>query len=270
MPTTDPVEYRPAIRLRGADRSDTTDAVVAEEPLEIRIGDTAIAVIMRTPGDDTDLVTGFALTEGIALDPEEIDGVGDRGDGRFEILLADGVDVDPERFRRNLYATSSCGVCGKASIDALRVAARQAPSGPVVSAAVIASLPAALGESQPTFELTGGLHGAAAFTADGSRIASREDVGRHNAVDKLVGAIAAAGWPTPYPILFVSGRVSFEIVQKAAVAGFSVVAGVSAISSLAIDLAAELGLTAIGFAPAKAASTSTPAPRGSTSADRAR
>ncbi|MDX1692053.1 MAG: formate dehydrogenase accessory sulfurtransferase FdhD [Acidimicrobiia bacterium] len=236
------VTRRPAVR-----DAPFEDAVVVEEPIEIRLGGVALAVLMRTPGYDEDLVRGFALTEGIVLRPAEIDRVVDLGEGRFEIDLAEGVTVDPERFRRNLYATSSCGVCGKASIDAVRVAARRPPPGPSVSQVLLARCAEALAEHQPTFALTGGLHAAAAFDADGGLVAVREDVGRHNAVDKLVGHLAPSAWPVDPPVLVVSGRVSFEIVQKAAVAGIAVVAGVSAVSSLAIDLAAELGLSIAGF-----------------------
>jgi len=243
----DPVIGRQVVQRRGGLKAEVDDLLVVEEPLEIRLGDTAIAVIMRTPGDDDDLVRGFALTEGIALDPDEIGQIENLGEGRYRLSFSEGVTVNAEQFRRNLYATSSCGVCGKASIDAVRIAARTATPGPIVSEAVILRLPDSLATAQPSFDLTGGIHGAAAFTADGKLIAAAEDIGRHNSVDKVIGAIAGAGWPVIYPILFVSGRVSFEIVQKAAVAGFAIVAGVSAMSSLAADLAEELGITALGF-----------------------
>ncbi len=242
-----PVVERPIVRRRGGSATDIDDTLVVEEPMEIRLDDTAIAVVMRTPGNDDDLIRGFALTEGIALDPDEMSTIEDLGEGRYRIVFGDGTTVDPERFRRNLYATSSCGVCGKASIDAVRIAARSADAGPIISASVISSLPDSLASRQPFFDLTGGIHAAAAFAADGTLIAAREDIGRHNAVDKVVGAIAADGWPVAQPILFVSGRVSFEIVQKAAVAGFRVVAGVSAVSSLAVELAEELEMTVLGF-----------------------
>lgn len=243
---SEPVAQRPALTVRDA-AVERSDSVVVEEPMEIRLGGVALAVVMRTPGADEDLVRGFALSEGIALRPSEIAEVVDLGEGRYDLRLAEGVEVDPERFRRNLYATSSCGVCGKASIDAVRVAARTLPPGPVVTDAVIRRLPEALATVQPAFDLTGGIHGVAAFSAEGRLIAAREDVGRHNAVDKLIGVLAPGAWPIDTPILFVSGRVSFEIVQKAAVAGFPIVAGVSAVSSLAIDLADELDMTVIGF-----------------------
>ena len=241
------VSTRRIDQLRAGTQQSLDDDVVIEEPLEVRLGDTAIAVVMRTPGDDDDLVRGFALTEGIALSPEEIDSVDDLGEGRYRLQFVDGLTVDPERFRRNLYATSSCGVCGKASIDAVRGAARRPRPGPIISSETISGLPQTLSELQPAFDRTGGIHAAAAFASDGEVVTVREDIGRHNAVDKLVGVISKAHWPVANPILFVSGRVSFEIVQKAAVAGFPIVAGVSAVSSLAIDLADELGLTLIGF-----------------------
>lgn len=238
---------RTARRRRVGTDASTDDLVVVEEPLEIRLDGVAIAVVMRTPGHDEDLVRGFALTEGIALSPSEVASVEDLGEGRYELVMADGVTVDPERFRRNLYATSSCGVCGKASIDAVRIAARTAPPGPTISPQVVEQLPAALAGAQPAFDATGGIHAAATFSSEGELVVAREDIGRHNAVDKVVGAAAGGGWPVNEPILFVSGRVSFEIVQKAAIAGFPIVGGVSAVSSLAADLADELRLTLIGF-----------------------
>ena len=244
---SEPVTGRRVTHRRGNAHFDVDDTLVVEEPMEIRLDDTAIAVIMRTPGDDDDLIRGFALTEGMALSPDEISAVEDLGEGRYRLSFADGITVDPEQFRRNLYATSSCGVCGKASIDAVRIAARSAAPGPIVSASVVSSLPNTLATAQPSFDLTGGIHAAAAFTADGNLVAAREDIGRHNAVDKVVGAIGGDAWPVTHPILFVSGRVSFEVVQKAAVAGFAIVGGVSAVSSLAADLAEELDLTVLGF-----------------------
>ncbi len=232
-------------------RTKATDQLVTEAPLELRLGGTPLAVLMRTPGDDADLLRGFAITEGIVLTPTEVAGVvvvaGDPEQNRWEIMLAAGVTVDPEQFRRNLYSSSSCGVCGKASIDALKVTAPEPPVGPELSPELILSLPARMRELQETFALTGGQHGAAVFQADGTLLAVREDVGRHNAVDKVIGALAANRWPLGEVMLLVSGRVSFEIVQKAAVAGIPVIGGVSAASSLAVELADELGLTVIGF-----------------------
>jgi FdhD protein len=227
------------------------DQLVTEAPLEMRLSDTPLAVLMRTPGNDADLLRGFAITEGIVLSPREVREVvpvvGDPEQNRWEIVLADGVVVDPEQFRRNLYTSSSCGVCGKASIDALRVAAPEPPAGPQLGADLLLSLPGKMREVQATFDLTGGQHAAAVFNAGGDLLAVREDVGRHNAVDKVVGALATERWPIGEVVLLVSGRVSFEIVQKAAVAGIPVVGGVSAASSLAVETAEELGLTVIGF-----------------------
>jgi FdhD protein len=157
------------------------------------------------------------------------------------------VRVDPTQFQRNFYSTSSCGVCGKASIDAIRVAGARPPEGPVVSKDVLLGLPLRLMERQKAFHATGGLHAAAAFDSKGEMVALAEDVGRHNAVDKVVGRLAGHSWPLPPLGLIVSGRVSFEITQKAAVAGISLVCGISAASSLAVDLAEEFGMTVIGF-----------------------
>ncbi len=247
MPKTTPAEVT---RVAGGERRQVADSVVTEAPLEIRLAGVPIAVVMRTPGDDAELVRGFALTEAIVLHPREMAEarpLPDPEGNRWELVLADGVSVDPERFRRNLYTTSSCGVCGKASIDAVRIAAPPALPGPVVSPDLLLGLPARMRARQEAFTATGGLHAAALFTPYGDLRELREDVGRHNAVDKVVGAAAATGWPLGESILLVSGRVSFEMVQKAAVAGVPVVCGVSAPSSLAIELAAELGTTVVGF-----------------------
>jgi FdhD protein len=244
-------EQRRVLRI-GVDGEVAVDDFLAPEaPLEVRLGGTPIAVLMRTPGHEADLALGFAITEGIILRPTEISAVrqtaGDDEGNRWEIVPAEGVSIDPEQFRRNLYTSSSCGVCGKASIDAVRIVSPPLPAGPIVDRGVILSLPESMGKAQESFALTGGLHAAAAFSAEGSLLAVREDVGRHNAVDKLVGALAAEAWPLPDMVLLVSGRISFEMVQKAAVAGISLVCGVSAASSLAVDLAVELGVTVVGF-----------------------
>ncbi|MDR9452146.1 MAG: formate dehydrogenase accessory sulfurtransferase FdhD [Acidimicrobiia bacterium] len=246
-----PTEQRRVLRVGAGREQRVDDHLAAEAPLEIRLGDTPIAVLMRTPGCEADLALGFAITEGIILRPNEITGVrrvpGDDEGNRWEIQPAAGVVIDAEQFRRNLYTSSSCGVCGKASIDAVRIAAPPLPDGPVVDRAIILSLPERMADAQESFALTGGLHAAAAFTPGGELLAVREDIGRHNAVDKLVGALAVEGWPLPELVLLVSGRISFEMVQKAAVAGIPLVCGVSAASSLAVDLADELGVTVIGF-----------------------
>jgi len=234
-------------RVRRRDEQTDTVAVVVEEPLEIRLGGVALAVVMRTPGHDRDLIRGFALTEGIIVRPGELARIVDRGEGRWEIVPAPDIHIDPERFRRNLYATSSCGVCGKASIDAIRVTARPLQRPAWFDEELLHTLPPAMRERQIVFDRTGGLHAAALFDPAGAVDVVREDIGRHNAVDKVIGAASATRWPLDDRILLVSGRVSFEIVQKAAVAGIPVVAGISAPSSLAIDLAAELGMTLVAF-----------------------
>jgi len=247
----DPTVQQQVVKVGRTDREIVTDHVVAEAPFELRIGDTPIAVLMRSPGHDADLALGFALTEGIVLRPTEIATVrqlpGDDQGDRWLLDLADGVTIDPEQFRRNLYTSSSCGVCGKASIDAVRVAAPQLSEGPVLDRDVLFSLPEKMRAHQSAFTLTGGIHAAAAFTPSGDLVALREDVGRHNAVDKLIGALAADVWPLSELVVLVSGRVSFEMVQKVAVAGLSIVCGVSAASSLAIELGRELGVTVVGF-----------------------
>jgi FdhD protein len=245
------IEQRRVVRIGVDGDVGVDDFLATEAPLEVRLGDTPIAVLMRTPGHEADLALGFAITEGIILRPAEISAVrnalGDDEGNRWEIVPADGVSIDPEQFRRNLYTSSSCGVCGKASIDAVRIVSPPLPDGPLVDRSIILSLPERMTAAQESFALTGGLHAAAAFSPDGSLLAVREDIGRHNAVDKLVGTLAAQAWPLPEMVLLVSGRISFEMVQKAAVAGISLVCGVSAASSLAVDLAVELGVTVVGF-----------------------
>lgn len=244
--TAEPTTRRRVVRLReGAHEVD--DDLVVEEPMEIRLDGTPLAVVMRTPGDDPDLALGFAITEGIVDTPDDIAGVVELGEGRWDLRLAEGVRVDPALFQRNFYSTSSCGVCGKASIDAIRVTGAYPPEGPVVEAEALLALPPKLLDMQRSFAATGGLHAAAAFDPSGEIVAVREDVGRHNATDKLVGHLASTGWPLPPLGLLVSGRVSFEIAQKAAVAGIPIVCGVSAASSLAVDLAEEFGMTLVGF-----------------------
>jgi FdhD protein len=227
------------------------DLLVTEAPVEFRLGDVPIAVLMRTPGDDAALGLGFAITEGIVLGPAEVDAVrrlsGDDQGDRWVIDLAPGVVVDPEQFRRNLYTTSSCGVCGKASIDAVRVAAPDLPPGPTVDPRTLLRLPELMYEAQAEFQRTGGLHAAAVVSPNGDFEDMAEDIGRHNAVDKVVGRVARSRWPIGESILLVSGRVSFEMVQKAGVAGIPVVCGVSAASSLAAELGDELGMTVVGF-----------------------
>jgi len=223
------------------------DRVALEDPLEIRLQGTPLAVVMRTPGDDEDLVTGFLLTEGILLRPDEVTDVRRLDASRVDVELQEGLEIDPTRFQRNLFMSSSCGVCGKASIEAVRLFAR--PAAPFkVSKDVVRRLTDELRRHQPAFDETGGLHAAGLFDLNGVPLTVREDVGRHNAVDKAIGATARIQWPLPPALLVVSGRQSFEIVQKAAVAGIGGVVGVSAPSSLAVELAAPLGMLLVGFA----------------------
>lgn len=236
----------PVVRFSGDRVVAGESSLAVERPLEFRLGEVPVAVLMCSPGMERELALGFCLTEGILLNPAELVSVTAWGAGdRFQIETT--VSIDPERFRRNTYTTSSCGVCGKASIDSVRVSARPLPTGPVIGSGVVSALADRLRQDQPGFEVTGGLHAAGIFDPDGSLLVSAEDVGRHNAVDKAIGALAGARWPLGEVILQVSGRLSFEIAQKAAVAGIPIVAGVSAASSLAVDLAVDLGLTLIGF-----------------------
>ncbi len=250
MPTEQESHRSRQVRLLkrdGDDEQRVTDMVAAEEPLEIRLGDRPLAVVMRTPGDDDDLVTGFLLTEGILLEPAEIRGIERLDDSRVSVVLADGVDVDPARFQRNLFVSSSCGVCGKASIEAVQLLARPIPAARFTRA-LVADLTTRLRTHQPTFDATGGLHAAGIIDQDGNTLGVREDVGRHNAADKVIGHVAALHWPLPPSLLVVSGRQSFEIVQKAAVTGITGVVGVSAPSSLAVELAEAQGMLLVGFA----------------------
>jgi FdhD protein len=236
---------RDVVRFEDGVPSELHDQVVVEEPLELRIGETPIAVVMRTPGDDIDLALGFALSEGILIDPTELEAVVEVGENRLRLDTSRQIDAD--RFRRNLYTSSSCGVCGKGSIDAVRMTVPEFADRPAIEGSVLVSLPGRMRARQETFAKTGGLHAAALFTMDGAFRALREDIGRHNAVDKVIGVAAADAWPLTSLALMVSGRISFEIVQKAAMAGIPCVAGVSAASSLAIELASDVGMTVVGF-----------------------
>ena len=232
------------------------DYLAAEEPLEIRIGDEPISVTMRTPGDDLELAAGFLFTEGlvqrrdqiISLEMAQDDGTASAGNVAVARIAPD-VEVDTEKMRRNFFAASSCGICGKASIDSVRSRTLQPPSPDFRCAPeLLLALPDALRTSQAVFGRTGGLHAAALFSASGELLVLREDIGRHNAVDKVIGwALRENRVPLSNEILLVSGRGGFEIIQKAIVAGIPVVASVSAPSSLAVKLARELGLTLVGF-----------------------
>jgi FdhD protein len=232
------------------------DYLVGEEPLEIRVGEHALSVTMRTPGDDLDLAAGFLFTEGLIERREQIVFIehvaackpAERGN-IVQVELSADVTLDLEKTQRNFFAGSSCGICGKASIDAVRTrGVRPANANFRVDPEVICRLPQELRAKQQIFGRTGGLHAAGAFNASGQLLVEREDVGRHNAVDKIVGwALREGKLPLSECVLMVSGRGGFEIVQKAAMAGVPVVASVSACSSLAVQFAREMGMTLIGF-----------------------
>jgi FdhD protein len=231
------------------------DYLVAEEPLEIRIGESPVSVTMRTPGHDLELAVGFLLTEGLITSREQIVSVKSEANGKqngancVRVDLASTCSIDPEAMRRNFYTASSCGVCGKASIDSVRVRSLARPNGQwALDPEVLCALPDKLREAQQIFERTGALHAAGLFSLKGELLVLREDVGRHNAVDKVVGwALAKDCLPLKDSVLLTSGRGSFEIVQKALVAGVPLLASVSAPSDLAVNLAREFGMTLIGF-----------------------
>ena len=247
---------RDVVGYREADHTPRNDLVTSEEPLEIRLLGEAIAVVMRTPLDDFDLVAGFLLTEGVIGNPRQLGTISYCAEAEppnleniVDVRLADGVAFDFDRLKRNFYASSSCGVCGKASIDHIRAQAPPFDAGEfTVSHEILYGLNDKLRAAQDVFDKTGSLHAAGLFDASGQLLAVREDVGRHNAVDKLIGSFVLRDQlPPPQSLLMVSGRTSFEIVQKARMAGIAVVAAVSAPSSLAVDLAREDGMTLLGF-----------------------
>jgi FdhD protein len=230
------------------------DSLATEEPLEIRISRRALTVTMRTPGHDRELAAGFLWTEGLIDSPEQLGALRESASGTSTKLNVVEVDLhdaefELERVQRNFYAGSSCGVCGKASIDAIRVRGLTRPKEEVrVDPEMLCGLPARLRAEQQVFGRTGGLHAAALFRASGELLAVREDIGRHNAVDKIAGwALLEGMLPLSDHVLMVSGRGGFEIVQKALTVGIPVVASVSAPSSLAVRLAREFGQTLIGF-----------------------
>ncbi|MFG2276023.1 formate dehydrogenase accessory sulfurtransferase FdhD [Streptomyces chartreusis] len=253
-------ERRRVLRIRDGATSARPDTLVAEEPLEIRLNGKPLAVTLRTPGDDFALAAGFLVSEGVLVCAEEVANIvycaGATSDGTntynvVDVRLAPGVPLPDITLERNVYTTSSCGLCGKASLDAVRTAARVPIADTPqlrVTPELLAALPDRLRAAQRVFDRTGGLHAAGLFSPDGELLDLREDVGRHNAVDKLIGrALRSGRLPLSRSMLLVSGRASFELAQKAVMAGIPLLAAVSAPSSLAVDLAAETGLTLVGF-----------------------
>ena len=222
-----------------------SDVVAVEEPLEIRVDGRALAVTMRTPGHDEELALGFLFGEALIDGPRAVGPGADLGSNTVEV--AGPLLRDPGE--RRFYTSSSCGVCGKGALEEVAVHAPAVADGPVVARELVAALPGRL--RQPAFERTGGLHATGLFDVEGELLLTREDVGRHNAMDKVVGAALVAGWlPLRDRLLCVSGRLSFELVQKAAMSGAPMLVGVGAPSSLAVSLAADRGITLCGFARA--------------------
>ncbi|MHB2022536.1 MAG: formate dehydrogenase accessory sulfurtransferase FdhD [Mycobacteriales bacterium] len=244
---------RRVLRVGGARPGWADDRVVAEEPLEIRLGGHTLAVTMRTPGHDLELALGYCLSEGLVRKPSQVSAIRNCAADTVEVSLAPGTAVSEAALSaatRLTTTTSACGLCGAASVDAVR---RDAPydvlADPLqVDAALLGRLPETLREAQRVFDRTGGLHAAGLFDAGGALLVTREDVGRHNALDKVIGWAAAAQLlPLSGHLLLVSGRASFELVQKAVMAGAPLLAAVSAPSALAVTLAEEAGLTLVGF-----------------------
>ena len=262
---------RKASRITAGQATDRAETLVVEEPLEIRVNGSPVTVTMRTPGSDVELAQGFLLTEGVIAarddvatvrycrgappNPESLrsgppDEDGTNSYNVLDVTLSPGVPAPEVDVTRNFYTTSSCGVCGKASLEAVRLSSRHSPGDDptTVSSATLTGMPAQLRSAQKVFATTGGLHGAALFDCDGTLRAVREDIGRHNAVDKVIGwALENGHIPATGTVLLVSGRASFELTQKAVMAGIPILAAVSAPSSLAVDLATQSGLTLVAF-----------------------
>jgi FdhD protein len=253
------------IKVKSTDEGDNAvdfvkieDLLAVEVPLEIRIlsgsennrQEKNISVTMCTPGNDIELATGFLFTEGIITHKEDIINCFTHGDNIVVVELHPGISFDPQKLERHFYTSSSCGVCGKSSIDSVKTIIKNKPTHDIIKiiAPVIIKLPEALRKQQDIFKHTGGLHASALFDLNGRLLLTREDVGRHNALDKLIGAALASGEiPLDHHILLLSGRASFELIQKAAMAGIKIVCAVGAPSSLAVEMAKECEMTLIGF-----------------------
>jgi len=238
--------------------TDKEDVLAVEEPLEIRLNygpadnriQKSISVTMRTPGNDTELAIGFLYTEGILKSYDQVKGAFTIPDNIVQVVLKADIPLDLSKLERNFYTTSSCGVCGKSSIDAVKTTCDIIPVNDTLrfDAGLIYKLPDILRQHQQVFDSTGGLHASALFDTEGNLVLTREDVGRHNALDKLVGvALERKMLPLDNYLLLLSGRASFELVQKAAMAGIKIVAAVGAPSSLAVSTAKEFGISLIGF-----------------------
>ncbi|PYN85158.1 MAG: formate dehydrogenase accessory sulfurtransferase FdhD [Candidatus Rokuibacteriota bacterium] len=256
VPRGVPAVRRRVVKVRDHRASECLDHLAVEEPLEIRLGGINLSVTMRTPGEDEELVAGFLFCEGVITGADDLDVIaryrgpdGDPDDGNvMNVLLKGDVRVAKDRLRRNFVASSSCGLCGKATIDAIRATLPPIQSDFVISVDRLNRLAAAMQEAQSTFEKTGGLHAAGLFGADGQLRVLREDIGRHNAVDKVIGhMVLARSVPLDRHVLMVSGRVSFEIMQKTLAARIPVIAAVSAPSSMAVQMALTADMTLIGF-----------------------
>src|SRR5579862_8814815 len=251
----DEVREHHALKWHGGATSERTEALAVEEPLEIRLAGRRFTLTMRTPGHDEELAAGFLFAEGFINDASELGEIrrvrGRKGapePNAIDIILNVPAAGLRARLKRNFVMSSSCGVCGKTSIDSIRRRVAPPSDSARVEPATLLSLSEKLRAGQRVFAATGGLHGAAIFTLDGTMLAIREDVGRHNAVDKVIGyALTNAMLPLSHHVMMVSGRLSFEIVQKAAAAGVPILAAVSAPSSLAVELAEEIGTTLVGF-----------------------
>jgi FdhD protein len=255
VPAAGSVEHA-VVRVRSGSSSTSTDHVAVEEPLEIRLAGMSLAVTMRTPGHDEELVAGFLHSERVIAEADDLDVIAPyraaddeaNAGNVLNVLLARNADLARERLRRNFVASSSCGLCGKVTIDAIRAELPPVVSDLRVPAEIFQRLERAMGRAQATFERTGGLHAAGLFDADGTLLVLREDIGRHNAVDKVIGhMLLSRRTPLDRHILMVSGRASFEIMQKALGARIPIVAAVSAPSSLAVEMAAAADMTLVGF-----------------------
>lgn len=236
------------IKKIGTEEESGSDRVVVEEPMQLVVDGHPIAVVMRTPGHDEELAAGFLLTEGIVRTGEEIARIDvECRENHALIFLSEGVTVDYERLTRHLFSASSCGLCGKATIEAIATVHPPAGDGPVFSQKAILGSPDALRAAQTTFERTGGLHASAIFDREGKIMVLREDVGRHNALDKVLGWALLEGVDLSNTFVLMSGRLSFELMQKALAGRIPLVAGISAPSSLAVEFAQEANQTLIGF-----------------------